>query len=230
MKLLINSDDCKINSDLEYIVKPNINIEKFKYCQLLHISTTSKLNNINTYNNKFVLTENLTHESIIELPIDCYTEYLRLASIILITINAQSINKNYIVTFDSNYKEYTIANTNYQSFTISFNNTNLKDTLEFQSNTYYDTSITSDKQVYLYIDNYYLNFDNTLMDYSIIDSNGLSYNCIINIENNDNNILNEYKYGGNNICELNKNYKIFYEIKFIFCDYQKKKFIMTNIF
>ena len=68
------------------------------------------------------------------------------------------------------------------------------------------------------------------MDNSIINSNGLSYNYIINIANNDNNILNEYKYGENNICELNKNYKIFYEIKINFCDYEKKKIIMLNRF
>ena len=185
---------------------------------------------MNKYNNKFIITENVINESIIELPVDCYTEYLRLASIILISINEQSINKNYIVTFDSNYKEYTIANSSNQNFTISFNNTNLNDILRFQNNIYYGTSVTSDKQAYLYVDNYFLNFDSSLMNYSIIDSKGLSYNYIINILNNDNNLLNEYKYGENNICILNKNYKIFYEIKFNFCDYQKKKFLMNNRF
>ena len=172
MKLSIKSEDCTLNNDLEYVVKPNINIEKYNYCQLLHISTTSKINNVNQNNNNFTLIEDVIHDSIIELPIDCYTEYLRLASILLISLNEQSVNKNYIVTFDSNYKEYTRANTNNQYFTISFNNTNLKEILGFKNNTYYDTSITSDKHAYLYIDNYYLNFDNNLMDYSIIDSKG----------------------------------------------------------
>ena len=68
------------------------------------------------------------------------------------------------------------------------------------------------------------------MNYSIIDGKGLSYNYIINILNNDNNLLNEYKYGENNICILNKNYKIFHEIKFNFCDYQKNFFLMNNRF
>ena len=68
------------------------------------------------------------------------------------------------------------------------------------------------------------------MDYSIIDSKGLSYNYIVNVLNYDNNILNEYKYGESNICKLNKCYNIFYEIKFNFCDYQKKRFIMNNRF
>ena len=74
MKLLINSEDCIINNDLEYVIKPNINTEKFNNCQLLHISTTSKINNVNKYNNKLIITENVINETIIELPLDCYTE------------------------------------------------------------------------------------------------------------------------------------------------------------
>ena len=116
---------------------------------------------MNKYNNKLIITENVINESIIELPVDCYTEYLRLASIILISINEQSIKKNYIVTFDSNYKEYTIANSSNQNFTISFNNTNLNDILGFKNNIYYGTSVTSDKQAYLYFDNYFLDFDSS---------------------------------------------------------------------
>ena len=65
MKLLINSEDCSINNDLEYIIRPNINTEKYNYCQLLHISTTSKINNVNKYNNKLIITENVINESII---------------------------------------------------------------------------------------------------------------------------------------------------------------------
>ena len=63
MKLLINSEDCVINNDLEYIIRPNINTEKYNYCQLLHISTTSKINNVNKYYNKFIITLKIRYQS-----------------------------------------------------------------------------------------------------------------------------------------------------------------------
>ena len=222
MKLLINSSDYILDSNLEFNIKTNIDTTNFNSCTSQYIDIPITWNNINEFNNVILIIEKNIVTNIY-LPEAQYLNYNQISSQLMITINIYSTNKNYIVNYNQQTRKYTIKNNNLFSFKF---NTLLAKVLGVHAE-YINTSIVeSFKICNLFYNNIFINFD--LLQPEIL-TNNVWYNYLIPIENIDDNIVNKFTLK-NQSNQINKMYSYINNIKINFIDCYNNKIFPDTFF
>ena len=216
----MNSNDCVMDANLEYNVKTNLDLTQFNNCVLEYVDVPVTWDNLNVYNNTIQLFENNTMIPIY-IPYGQYLNYNQISSQLMISLNLQSVNKNYIINFDQKTKKYFIKSNNV--FSIKFNS--ILANLLSMSNEYLSTTIVeSARQCDLIYFSNFINFDFLLPE--ILTNQNRFYNFMIPVKNINDNITNNFEYKQAN--QISKSYSNINNIKFSFIDNLNNKIYPKN--